>query len=61
MVTGSSDGSVRMWDVENGRLVRELVKDREAVWNVGWFDNNGERVVAAFSRGGEVVVEVSFV
>ena len=50
-----------MWDVENGRLVRELVKDREAVWNVGWFDNNGERVVAAFSRGGKVVVEVSFV
>lgn len=52
IVTGSSDGSVKVWDVENGTLIRELLKEEEAVWRVGYLKDDEDRVVAIFSRDG---------
>lgn len=54
VVTGSSDGSVKAWDLQTGLLVKEVLRS-DGVWAVGWVDG---KVVAVFSKGGGVVVEV---
>ena len=41
-LTGSSDGTVRIWDVKSGRCVRELVGHRGLIKVLG---SNGNRVV----------------
>src|SRR5687768_11987010 len=55
VVTGSSDGSVKLWELKTGLLVENVVNS-EGVWAVGWVD---EKIVAVFKWVGEVVVEVS--
>jgi WD40 repeat protein len=55
IVTGSSDGSVKLWDLESGTLLKELASS-DAAWQV---DVVGDKIIALVSRMGEVVLEVS--
>jgi F-box and WD-40 domain protein CDC4 len=56
IVSGGSDGRVKVWDLERGSLVRELGSPAEAVWRVVFED---EKAVVLASRGGKTVMEVS--
>jgi WD40 repeat protein len=55
LVSGGSDGTVKEWDLQSGKLVRELA-DANAVWQVGYTRG---KTVAALARDGNVVLEVS--
>lgn len=54
ILTGSSDGKVRLWNLATGVLITELASS-EALWEVGRL---GIRLAAVFSRNNEVIVEV---
>lgn len=34
IITSSSDGKVKLWDTQNGKLIRQLGDQSEAVWRV---------------------------
>jgi WD40 repeat protein len=55
IVTGSSDGSVKLWDLDTGSLLKELASS-DAAWQV---DVLGDKIIALVSRKGEVILEVS--
>lgn len=62
LLTSSEDGAVKLWDVESGRVVRELAKGRpgdssnfEAILNTVAFSPDG-RLAAAGGNAGEVTV-----
>lgn len=56
ILSGSSDGTVKEWNLESGELARKLA-DSDAVWRVGY---SRGRPVAVLARDGNVVLEVSF-
>lgn len=58
IVSGGADGTVKLSDARSGQVLGILVDDGEAVWKVA-FAGEG-RVVAAVSRGGKALIEVSF-
>jgi F-box and WD-40 domain protein CDC4 len=55
IVSGGSDGRVKVWDLRSGVLVRELGVVAEAVWRVVFEE---EKAVVLASRGGKTVMEV---
>lgn len=55
IVSGGSDGRVKVWDVKTGHLVRELIT-AESVWRVVFED---EKCIAVANRGSRVMMEVS--
>lgn len=57
VVSGGSDGRVKVWDVKTGHLVRELIT-AESVWRVVFED---EKCVAVANRGSRVTMEVCYI
>lgn len=57
VVSGGSDGRVKIWDLKTGHLVRELLSQGEAVWRVAFED---EKCVALALRQNRTVMEVRF-
>ena len=55
IVSGGSDGRVKIWDLNTGTMVRELSQPAEAVWRVAF---ESERCVVLASRSGRTVMEV---
>ena len=55
IVSGGSDGRVKVWDTKTGALVRELSQPAEAVWRVAF---ESEVAVVMASRGGRTIMEV---
>ena len=55
IVSGGSDGRVKIWDLRTGQLVRELSQPAEAVWRVAFED---EKAVIMASRANRTVMEV---
>jgi F-box and WD-40 domain protein CDC4 len=55
VVSGGSDGRVKIWDLKTGHLVRELLAQGEAVWRVAFED---EKCVALGLRQSRTVMEV---
>jgi F-box and WD-40 domain protein CDC4 len=55
IVSGGSDGRVKVWDLQRGCLVRELGQPAEAVWRVVFEE---EKAVVLASRQGKTVMEV---
>ncbi|KAJ4996867.1 F-box/WD repeat-containing protein 7 [Colletotrichum sp. SAR 10_66] len=55
VVSGGSDGRVKIWDLKTGHLVRELIAQGEAVWRVAFED---EKCVALALRQNRTVMEV---
>jgi WD40 repeat protein len=55
IVSGSSDGMVKLWDMESGELVKELTTS-DAVWKVGFLK---EEILAVFSQSNRVTLGVS--
>jgi len=55
IVSGGSDGRVKVWDLRTGMLVRELSTPAEAVWRVAFED---EKAVILASRAGRTIMEV---
>jgi len=55
IVSGGSDGRVKVWDLRTGLLVRELSTPAEAVWRVAFED---EKAVILASRAGRTIMEV---
>lgn len=55
IVSGGSDGRVKIWDLKTGQLVRELLSQAEAVWRVAFEE---EKCVALALRGSRTVMEV---
>ena len=55
IVSGGSDGRVKVWDTRTGQLVRELSQPAEAVWRVAF---ESEVAVVMASRGGRTIMEV---
>jgi F-box and WD-40 domain protein CDC4 len=55
IVSGGSDGKVKEWDFESGKLFRGYTEP-DAVWRVGYA---GERIAAVFSKGAKVNLGVS--
>lgn len=55
IVTASSDGNVKLWDLESGALLTHLASS-DAAWQVELL---GDKIISLVSRKGEVVLEVS--
>ncbi|KAL9009812.1 MAG: hypothetical protein Q9173_005187 [Seirophora scorigena] len=55
IVSGGSDGRVKIWDLSTGSLIRELSQPAEAVWRVAF---ESERCVVMASRTGRTIMEV---
>jgi F-box and WD-40 domain protein CDC4 len=55
IVSGGSDGRVKIWDLRTGQQVRELSQPAEAVWRVAFEE---EKAVIMATRGGRTVMEV---
>ena len=55
-VLSGSDRTLKMWDVQNGKFVRDLLTDLSGVWQVKF---DGRRCVAAVQRNNLTYIEVS--
>lgn len=55
IVSGGSDGRVKIWNLHTGTLIRELSQPAEAVWRVAFEE---ERCVVLANRQGRTVMEV---
>ncbi|KAF7587520.1 hypothetical protein BBP40_007079 [Aspergillus hancockii] len=55
IVSGGSDGRVKVWSLQTGQLLRELSSPAEAVWRVAFEE---EKAVIMASRSGRTVMEV---
>ena len=58
IVSGGSDGRVKIWSLESGQLVRELSQPAEAVWRVAFEE---EKAVIMASRSNRTVMEVRLI
>lgn len=56
-VISGSDRTLKMWNVGNGRFVKDLLTDLSGVWQVNF---NERRCVAAVQRNGLTYIEVIF-
>ncbi|KAF8751486.1 WD40 repeat-like protein [Rhizoctonia solani] len=56
VVSGSYDGTVRIWDVSTGQQVTRLFKGDSAIWSVG-ISPDGHRVVCGLGDGNIVVLD----
>lgn len=54
-VISGSDRTLKMWDVSNGKFVKDLLTDLSGVWQVNF---NDRRCVAAVQRNGLTYIEV---
>jgi len=45
LLSGSTEGSVRIWDVESGRCLRVLTGHKMSVWSLGW-SADGKRALS---------------
>jgi F-box and WD-40 domain protein CDC4 len=57
IVSGGSDGRVRVIDIKTGAAIRDLGPPADAVWRVVFEE---EKAVVMASRGGKTVMDVSF-
>jgi F-box and WD-40 domain protein CDC4 len=55
IVSGGSDGRVKVWNLQTGQLLRELSSPADAVWRVAFEE---EKAVIMASRSGRTVMEV---
>lgn len=55
IVTASSDGTIKLWDLGSGSLTRQIASS-DAAWHV---DLRGDRIISVVSRDGEAILEVS--
>jgi F-box and WD-40 domain protein CDC4 len=55
VVSGGSDGRVKVWDLKSGQLVRELSSPADAVWRVAFEE---EKCVIMASRSNRTIMEV---
>jgi F-box and WD-40 domain protein CDC4 len=55
IVSGGSDGRVKVWSLQTGQLLRELSTPAESVWRVAFED---EKAVILANRSGRTVMEV---
>lgn len=55
IVSGGSDGRVKIWDLQYGNLVRELTQPAEAIWRISFTD---EKAVILLNRGGRTILEL---
>lgn len=55
-VISGSDRTLKMWNVSNGKFVKDLLTDLSGVWQVNF---NERRCVAAVQRNGLTYIEVS--
>jgi F-box and WD-40 domain protein CDC4 len=55
VVSGGSDGRVKVWDLKTGQLVRELTDLADAVWRVAFEE---EKCVVMASRSNRTIMEV---
>lgn len=55
IVSGGSDGKIRIWDCESGEMLRALVNS-ESVWKVGLLKDG---VAAVFSKENKIYLQVS--
>jgi hypothetical protein len=46
-VTGSDDGSIKLWDMKLGRYVRDLLAGETVIWRVQF---DATRLAAAYER-----------
>ncbi|KAG4426876.1 hypothetical protein IFR05_017641, partial [Cadophora sp. M221] len=53
LVTGGSDGKVKVWNAQTGAEISELL-DSDAVWQVAI---SGQKILALFSRNKQVMME----
>ncbi|RDW78338.1 hypothetical protein BP5796_06190 [Coleophoma crateriformis] len=58
LLTGGSDGMVKLWDIASGSLVKEFLTEdaASAVWQVGLTKEND--IVALFEKDGQVVLGI---
>jgi F-box and WD-40 domain protein CDC4 len=56
IVSGSSDGKARVWDLQSGQLVRELGEPADAVWRLHIEESIA---VTVRSKSSKVLLEVS--
>ena len=54
-VVSGSDGTLKLWDIQTGAYVRDLVIGISSVWQVAF---HGSLLVAASNRGGSTVFDV---
>lgn len=57
-VISGSDRTLKMWNVSNGKFVKDLLTDLSGVWQVNF---NDRRCVAAVQRNGLTYIEVSII
>ncbi|KAJ9480876.1 hypothetical protein VN97_g12646 [Penicillium thymicola] len=56
ILSGGSDGRMKVWNLQTGQLLRELYSQEDAVWRVA-FEN--EKAVIVASQSGRAVMEVN--
>jgi F-box and WD-40 domain protein CDC4 len=56
VVSGGSDGRVKIWDLKTGQLVRELSSQFQAVWRVAFEE---EKCVVLAQKQDRTVMEVN--
>jgi len=55
IISGGNDGHVKLWSLEDGSYIRDLIEPCDAVWRVGM---KGDRLVVLCQRGGRTIMEV---
>lgn len=53
-MSGAEDG-VKVWDIETGKLVKQICSEINAAWNVGIDDS---KIVACLKRDRDTVMEM---
>ena len=59
IVSGSSDGRVRVREVETGRMLKEMGEKAEAVWSAGFKEGSQKGIVKLSRQSGLAVLDVS--
>lgn len=49
-MTGGNDGRIKLWDMQTGAFIRELVEPCEAVWRVTFRNDHALLLVKRNSR-----------
>lgn len=58
ILTGASDGRVKVWDLRTGELIRELGQPADAVWKVHLEETLAVTIRTTQSSGPKIVIEV---